>query len=140
VGVDLAQLVGLAVLVASAVVRLTWTGSTEAWFIFATNLATGIGLSITLVASATDALSQFAPTQAGTGSALFNSLRQLGAALGVALPAVAFELVASGSRTPSAVLAGSSAAFLLQVLVLAIPLAVVVSRWRPRRLPARAPA
>lgn len=139
-GVDPAQLLGLTVLLGSVVLRATWTGSTEVWFIFVTNLVTGLGLSITLVASATDALSQFAPSQAGTGSALFNSLRQLGAALGVALPAVAFELVASGSRTPTAVLAGSTAAFLLQVAVLAIPLVLVASRWRPSRLRAGAPA
>jgi DHA2 family methylenomycin A resistance protein-like MFS transporter len=134
-GVDLTQLIGLAVLFASAVVRATWTDSTEAWFVFVTNLGTGIGISITLVASATDALSQFAPHQAGTGSALFNSLRQLGAAVGVALPAVAFELVALGSRDPSAVLAGSTAAFLLQAVVLAIPLAAVLVGRRLRREP-----
>jgi hypothetical protein len=121
-------------------VRATWTAWTETWFVFATNLATGIGLSITLVASATDALSQFASNQAGKGSALFNSLRQLGAATGVALPAVAFELVALGSRTPTAVLDGSTAAFAIQVAVLAIPLTLVLSRGRPRRASASAPA
>lgn len=139
-GVDRAQLLGLGVLVGSAVMRTTWNGSTDLWFIFVTNLVTGLGLSITLLSSATDALSQFAPSEAGTGSALFNSLRQIGAALGVALPAVAFELVASGSRSPDAVLSGSTAAFLLQVVVLAIPLGVIVSRWRPRRLAVGAPA
>jgi hypothetical protein len=83
-----------------------------------------------LVASATDALSQFTPAEAGTGSALFNSLRQLGAAFGAALPAVAFEFVAHGSRTADAALAGSSAAFLLRTVVLAIPFALVLLRWR----------
>lgn len=134
-GVDRPQQVGLGVLVASALIRATWSGSTETWFVFATNLGTGIGLSITLVASATDALSQFAPDQAGKGSAIFNSLRQLGAACGVALPAVAFELVALGRRTPAAVLAGSTAAFVLQVAVLAVPLALVFARHRPQSEP-----
>jgi len=139
-GVDQAQLLGLSVLVTSAVLRATWNDSTDVSFIFATNLVTGLGLSVTLVASATDALSQFAPSEAGTGSAVFNSLRQIGAALGVALPAVAFELVAAGSRSPDAVLSGSSAAFLLQIGVLAIPLGLILSRWRPRGLHAGAPA
>jgi EmrB/QacA subfamily drug resistance transporter len=139
-GVDRAQLLGLSVLVAGALIRVSWDGSTEVWLIVLANLITGSGLSIALVASATDALSQFAPADAGTGSALFNSLRQIGAALGVALPAVAFELVALGSRTPSAVLAGSNAGFILQVAVLAIPLALILSRWRPRRPVAGAPA
>ena len=139
-GVDQAQLLGLSVLVTSAVLRATWNDSTDVSFIFATNLVTGLGLSVTLVASATDALSQFAPSEAGTGSAVFNSLRQIGAALGVALPAVAFELVAAGSRSPDAVLSGSSAAFLLQIAVLAIPLGLILSRWRSRGLHAGAPA
>lgn len=81
-GVDRAQLLGLGVLVGAAVMRATWNGSTGVWLIVATNLTTGFGLSIALVASATDALSQFAPSEAGTGSALFNSLRQIGAPWG----------------------------------------------------------
>jgi EmrB/QacA subfamily drug resistance transporter len=135
-GVDRAQLLGLGVLVGAALMRATWNGSTGLPLIVVTNLITGLGLSVALVASATDALSQFAPSEAGTGSALFNSLRQIGAALGVALPAVAFELIASGSREPAAVLAGSTAAFILQVAVLAIPFTLILSRWLPRQAPA----
>ena len=61
-----------------------------------------------------------------TGSALFNSLRQIGAAMGVALPAVAFELVAGGSRDLDATLNGSSAAFVLRFVVLTIPLILLM--------------
>ena len=75
-----------------------------------TELLNGAGISITLVASADDAMAQFTPDEAGTGSALFNSLRQLGAAMGVAVPAVAFEMVAAGSRTPEGALTGSTGA------------------------------
>lgn len=136
-GVDRAVLLGLTVLLTGAALLATWGVSTPIWFIVLTNLLTGAGLALTLVASATDALSQFTPAEAGTGSALFNSLRQLGAALGAALPAVAFELLAHGSRTPDASLAGSSAAFLLRAAVLAIPFAIVLVRWS-RRAPAPA--
>ena len=129
-GVDHAVLLGLALLLAGAALMATWGEGTELWFIVFTNLLTGGGLALTLVASATDALSQFSPAEAGTGSALFNSLRQLGAGFGAALPAVAFELVAHGSRTADAALAGSSAAFLLRMVVLAIPFALVLPRWR----------
>jgi predicted MFS family arabinose efflux permease len=129
-GVDRAILLGLTLLLAGAALMATWGRDTELWFIVITNLLTGGGLALTLVASATDALSQFSPAEAGTGSALFNSLRQLGAGFGAALPAVAFEFVAHGSKTADAALAGSSAAFLLRVFVLAIPLALVVPRWR----------
>jgi EmrB/QacA subfamily drug resistance transporter len=129
-GVDRATLLGLALLLAGAALMATWGERTELWFIVVTNLLTGGGLALTLVASATDALSQFSPAEAGTGSALFNSLRQVGAGFGAALPAVAFELVAHGSRTADAALAGSTAAFLLRMVVLAIPLALVLPRWR----------
>jgi predicted MFS family arabinose efflux permease len=92
----------------------------------------GLGISTTLVASADDAMAQFSPAEAGTGSALFNSVRQLGAAMGVAIPAVAFEALAGGSRTPEAALAGSSAAFAVRIVVIALPLLLVLARW-PRR-------
>jgi EmrB/QacA subfamily drug resistance transporter len=129
-GVDRAVLLGVTLLLAGASLMAAWGQETPLWFIVVTNLLTGGGLALTLVASATDALSQFTPAEAGTGSALFNSLRQLGAAFGAALPAVAFEFVAHGSRTADAALAGSSAAFLLRTAVLAIPFALVLLRWR----------
>lgn len=139
-GVDRGLLSGLALLVGSAAVMTVWGATTETWLIVLTNLVTGAGIALTLVASATDALSQFAPGEAGTGSALFNSLRQLGAAMGVALPAVAFELARAGGQGPDAALSGSAAAFLLRLVVLIIPLLMVATRWRERHAPARAAA
>lgn len=132
-GVDRSLLLGLALLVVSAALMVGWGAATEPTWLVAVLLLNGAGISVTLVASATDALAQFAPSEAGTGSAVFNSLRQLGAAFGVAAPAVAFELVAQGSRAPEAALGGSSAAFLLRLIVLAVPLVVVGLRWLPRR-------
>jgi EmrB/QacA subfamily drug resistance transporter len=131
-GIDRALLTGLLLLVGSAAGMATWGGTTEPWLIVLIHLLTGAGIALTLVASATEALSQFAPGEAGTGSALFNSLRQLGAALGVALPAVAFEVVAAGSQDADSALAGSSAAFLTRLAVLAIPLMLLAARWRSR--------
>ncbi len=136
--VDRALLVGLLLLVGSGAAMLAWGAGTPLWFVVATNLVVGGGLAITLVASAADALSQFTPAEAGTGSALFNSIRQLGAATGVALPAIAFELVAAGSRTAEASLAGSTAAFAVRLAFLVVPLALVVARLRPARADARA--
>ena len=133
VGVDRALLVGLVLLVAAAAIMVGWNGETPLWFIVATNLVTGAGLALALVASATDAMSQFSPEEAGTGSAVFNSLRQLGAAMGVAVPAVAFELAAAGSRSSDAALDGSTAAFLIRLAVLLIPLVLVLARPRLER-------
>jgi len=132
VGVDRATLVGVTLMLTGAALMLTWGAATPVWAIVGTGLVTGAGIAITLVSSATDALAQFRPEDAGTGSALFNSLRQLGAAMGVAIPAVAFELAAMGSRTAGASLAGSSAAFLIRMVVLAIPLILVVWSGRSR--------
>ena len=138
IGLDRALLLGSALIVAGAAMMLTWTDGTPVWWIVAAQVVNGAGISIALVASAADALAQFAPEEAGTGSALFNSLRQLGAAMGVAIPALAFELVASGSRTTGAALEGSSAAFTIRLVVLAVPLIAVVGRWRPSRAAAEA--
>lgn len=139
-GVDRSVLIGLLLLVGSGVAMATWGDTTDQWIIVLTNLVTGAGLALTLVASATDALSQFTPAEAGTGSAVFNSLRQLGAAMGVALPAVAFELIAAGSRSSGAALAGSSDALLVRVVVLAIPLVLVLSRFGARTAAPQVPA
>ena len=138
VGVDRALLLGLASLVGGAALMITWGADTPVWWIIASNVVSGFGIAITLVASATDALSQFTPEEAGTGSALFNSLRQLGAAMGVAIPAVAFELVASGSRASDAALAGSTSAFAIRLGVLTLPLVLflMVSRMRRHAMPA----
>ncbi len=125
-GLDRALLVGLALMVGGAALMIGWDGSTSVPWILVTQLVSGAGVSLTLVASAADALAQFTPQEAGSGSALFNSLRQLGAAMGVAVPAVAFELLAAGSRTPDAALAGSTAAFSIRLAVLALPLLLVV--------------
>lgn len=138
--VDRALLLGLFLLVGSGAAMLAWGAATPLWFVVATNLVVGGGLAITLVASAADALSQFTPAEAGTGSALFNSIRQLGAATGVALPAIAFELVAAGSRSADASLAGSTAAFAVRLAFLIVPLALVVARLRPVRARAGASA
>lgn len=140
VGIDAALLLGVVVMAAGAGLVLTWDATTPTWWIVASQLVSGAGVALALVASATDAMAQFAPEDAGTGSAVFNSLRQLGAAMGVAVPAVAFELTAGGSRSTEAALAGSSSAFLIRLVVLALPvLAVLLLRFaRPR--PASRPA
>ena len=132
IGVDAATLLGLAILLTAAIGMLTWNATTPIWLVVGVLMINGLGISTTLVASADDAMAQFSPAEAGTGSALFNSVRQLGAAMGVAIPAVAFEALAGGSRTADAALSGSTAAFAVRVVVIALPLLLVLARW-PRR-------
>ena len=139
VGVDRSLMAGVSLMLIGSAFMLSWGAGTPVWWIVTTGLVTGAGIALSLVASATDALAQFRPEDAGTGSALFNSLRQLGAAMGVAVPAVAFELLAMGSRTPEASLAGSSAAFVIRTAVLVVPLVLVLvdrrSALRSRGVP-----
>ncbi len=130
--VSRAMLVGVVLMVAAGAAMITWTAETPVWWIVVVSVVTGAGIALTLVASASDALAQFAPAEAGTGSALFNSLRQLGAAMGVAVPAVAFEYAAGGARSADASLEGSTAAFAIRTLVLAIPLVLVAARYGRR--------
>ncbi len=132
-GVDRALVLGLTLMAGSAGMMAAWGAATPLWLVVTTLLLTGGGIAVTLVASATQALAQFTPAEAGTGSALFNSLRQLAAGLGVAVPAVAFEMVAAGSRSSSAVLDGSGAAFLLRFVVLAAAVLLVIKREPVRR-------
>ena len=132
------MLLGLVILVSAAALMVTWDAATPIWLVVAIQLLNGAGISVTLVASADDAMAQFAPAEAGTGSALFNSLRQLGAAMGVAVPAVAFEVLAAGSRTAEAALAGSTAAFGIRLAILVLPLVLAVALWSRRRADARA--
>jgi hypothetical protein len=124
--------IGLVLIVGAGAAMVMWNRETPVSWIVAVNAVTGAGIALTLVASASEALAQFAPAEAGTGSALFNSLRQLGAAMGVAVPAVAFEFAAGGARTPGASLEGSTAAFAIRTLVLAIPLLLVAAQYRYR--------
>lgn len=132
-GVERSLLLGLLLLVGSGAAMVSFGADTSVAMLMIVLLVNGAGIAVTLVASATDALSGFAPSEQGTGSAVFNSLRQLGAAFGVAAPAVAFELIAQGSRSTEAALGGSTAAFALRVAVLAIPLVVALVRWRSGR-------
>ncbi|MGH2416703.1 MAG: MFS transporter, partial [Candidatus Limnocylindria bacterium] len=121
-GVDPAMRLGLVLLIGAAAGMVAWGPTTPIWLVIAILLLNGAGISLTLVSSADEAMAQFSPAEAGTGSAVFNSLRQLGAAMGVAVPAIAFEAIARGSLDQRAVLAGSTAAFLVRLAVLALPL------------------
>lgn len=125
IGVQRAMLAGLVLLVLGGALMIGWDAATDPAWLVAVLLIGGAGIAITLVASATDALSEFGPDEIGTGSAVFNSLRQMGAGLGVAAPAVAYEFIAHGSRSIPAALGGSTAAFILRTVVLAVPLVLL---------------
>jgi EmrB/QacA subfamily drug resistance transporter len=84
----------------------------------------GVPLALGVTASTVCALAEFPPHEAGVASGVFNSLRQVGASLGVAVPAALFDLAMTLS-TDSDALVGSIAAFATRAVVFGLILAVV---------------
>jgi sugar phosphate permease len=89
----------------------------------------GVPLAIGVTASTVCALAEFPPSEAGIASGVFNSLRQVGSLLGVAIPAAAFDIAAAGavaSGAATAAMSGSTAAFLTRAAVFGIALLLVL--------------
>ena len=91
----------------------------------------GVPIALGVTASTMCALAEFAPSEAGIASGVFNSLRQVGSSLGVAIPAAAFDLVLAGSAG-SDLLAGSVGAFASRAVVFLIVLGLA-GAIMPRR-------
>ncbi|MBA2372694.1 MAG: MFS transporter, partial [Chloroflexi bacterium] len=87
----------------------------------------GVPLALGVTASTMRALAEFPPHEAGVASGVFNSLRQVGSSLGVAIPAAAFDL-ASGDDP----LGGSTLAFAARALGFAF-VVVIVALILPNR-------
>jgi EmrB/QacA subfamily drug resistance transporter len=85
----------------------------------------GVPIAVGVTASTMCALAEFAPSEAGVASGVFNSLRQVGSSLGVAIPAAVFDVAAGGALTGAAAMAGSNAAFASRAVVFAIALGAV---------------
>ena len=100
----------------------------------------GAPIAVAVTASTLRALADFPPQEAGVASGVFNSLRQVGASLGVAIPAAVFELVAASSGPAAA----TSAAFASRAVVFGLVLVAVVgllgTRPRATAAPAGVPA
>ncbi len=117
-------------------------GIVMAWFGPDTPLAlvallagvSGALIPVAVTGSAVSAVAGFAPAQAGLASGIFNSLRQVGASFGIAVPAAAFELATRGPGAHPAA-QGVAAAFLargLGMIVLGVLAAWVLARARAR--------
>ena len=101
----------------------------------------GVPIALGVTASTICALAEFSAADAGIAAAVFNSLRQVGSSLGVAIPAAVFDAVAGKGNVASD--AGSSAAFLSRAVVFFVCLVLVVAilpRAAARRSPAASPA
>jgi MFS family permease len=132
-GSERTMLVAVTVAVASAAVMPFFDVATALPLVAAVAAVGGGAIALSVTASATCAVAEFPPAQAGVASGVFNSLRQVGSALGVAIPAAAYDIATRGSLTGSDAFRGSSwglgarAAVLLMLLVI---VAAVLPRSR----------
>jgi hypothetical protein len=112
-----------------------------AWFDRSTPLAIvslvaavgGVPIALGVTASTVCALAEFPPEEAGVASGVFNSLRQVGSSLGVAIPAAVFDL-ALASLPGADPLAGSVGAFASRAIVFVAVLGLVALLLSGRRL------
>jgi EmrB/QacA subfamily drug resistance transporter len=119
----------------AALLMATFDAATPLVVVSAVAALGGVPIALGVVASTATALSEFEPQDAGIAAGVFNSLRQVGSALGVAIPAAAFDLAVAPGATD--VMPGSHAAFVSRAVVFAITLAAV---WLLLRRPLAAPA
>jgi predicted MFS family arabinose efflux permease len=125
----------LLVAAASAVVMPFFSGVTPLWFVAVVAAVGGGAIALSVTASTTCAVAEFPPAQAGIASGIFNSLRQVGSALGVAIPAAAYDLVTKGSLTGTGALQGSTWALATRAGTLVIVLALVAATLPRVRAP-----
>jgi EmrB/QacA subfamily drug resistance transporter len=120
---------------AAALLMATFDAATPLVVVSAVAALGGVPIALGVVASTVTALSGFQPQDAGIAAGVFNSLRQVGSALGVAIPAAAFDLALAPGATD--VMPGSHAAFVSRAVVFALALGAV---WLLLRRPLAVPA
>jgi MFS family permease len=137
VGTARTMLLSLAFALGAALLMLLFDATTPLVLVSLVAALGGVPMTFGVVASTMTALSEFAPAEAGIAAGVFNSLRQVGSAFGVAIPAAAFDLAVADNATD--LMPGSHAAFVSRAVVFAIAL---VAAWlllrRPLALPAAA--
>jgi hypothetical protein len=120
----------LVVTLVAAALMIGFDRSTPFALVAFVGMLGGVPLALGVTASTACALAEFAPEEAGVASGVFNSLRQVGSSLGVAVPAVAFDF-AVAAAAEQGVLAGSVAAFASRAATFLLVL-VLVALIMPR--------
>lgn len=95
-------------------------------------LPLGVAMSFVLVTSASGAVAEFAPEDAGVAAAIFNSVRQVGTSLGVAIPAAVYDVVTGGSLQGETVIDGTRWAMLVTAVAFALTTLIVGALVRSR--------
>ena len=141
IGPERVMIGSLVIAAAAAVMMVGFGRSTPLPVVSAVAALGGVPIALGVTASTICALAEFSAADAGIAAAVFNSLRQVGSSLGVAIPAAVFDAVAGRGNVASD--AGSSAAFLSRAVVFFVCLVLVVAilpRAATRRSPAQSPA
>jgi EmrB/QacA subfamily drug resistance transporter len=121
----------LIVSTAAAVAMIAFDRATPFLLVSLVGVLGGLPLALGVTASTICALAEFRANEAGIASGVFNSLRQVGSSLGVAVPAAAFDLALVGSLGDDDVLAGSTLAFASRAAAFGLVL-VLVALIMPR--------
>jgi len=124
IGPERTMVGSLVVTIVAAGLMVLFDGGTPFPLVALVALLGGVPLALGVTASTVCALAEFPPHEAGVASGVFNSLRQVGSSLGVAVPAVAFDVALAGSAD-GGLLSGSTAAFASRAVVFVIILALV---------------
>jgi MFS family permease len=128
------MVLSLAFAFGAALLTLAFDTTTSLVFVSAVAALGGVPMSLGVVASTVTALSEFQPADAGIAAGVFNSLRQVGSAFGVAIPAAAFDLAITAGATD--LMPGSHAAFVSRAVVFGLALVAV---WLLLRRPLAVP-
>ena len=87
------------------------------WSLLPGLLTGGLGMSLTMTPSAAAAVRAVPVDKSGVGSAVLNTARQVGGALGIAMMGAIMAHAAGGRRTPAAFMDGFSTALLVAAAV-----------------------
>jgi len=140
IGPERTMIGSLVVTIVAAGLMVPFDGGTPFPLVSVVAMLGGVPLALGVTASTVCALAEFPPHEAGVASGVFNSLRQVGSSLGVAVPAVAFDVALAGSAD-GGLLAGSTAAFASRAAVFVVILGLVaVIMPRRHATPLAAPA
>jgi EmrB/QacA subfamily drug resistance transporter len=134
---------GMLVLTLTLILFSRMDENTTFWGLLPAMLLGGVGMSLAMAPTTAAAMQSVSPDKAGVGSAVLNSMRQVGGSLGVAIMgAIVASSAKSGGGTLAAFLDGFHHALVTAaaLTLLGAAVAALTLGGRPQREPERAPA
>ncbi|MGB2940576.1 MAG: MFS transporter [Candidatus Dormiibacterota bacterium] len=117
----------LLVAAVASVAMAFFDGGTPLVLVAAVAAIGGAGIALSVTASTACAIGEFPPQEAAVASGVFNSLRQVGSSLGVAIPAALYDVATRGALTGDRALAGSSYALASRAVVFVLVVLLVAA-------------